>query len=84
MSHDQSNWRELAEKATKEQDPEKLMAIVRHPQPVERAGHTSPRPRLSVSPPPGMGNADDVKNDEQRYREGRNQAQGTRLLPGTE
>ena len=26
MSHD--NWRELAEKATKEQDPEKLMAIV--------------------------------------------------------
>jgi hypothetical protein len=26
VSHD--NWRELAEKATKEQDPEKLMAIV--------------------------------------------------------
>ena len=26
MSHD--NWRELAEKATKEQDPEKLMALV--------------------------------------------------------
>ena len=24
----QENWRELAEKATKEQDPEKLMAIV--------------------------------------------------------
>jgi hypothetical protein len=24
----QSNWRELAEKATKEQDPEKLMALV--------------------------------------------------------
>jgi len=28
VSHDQSNWRELAEKATKEQDPEKLKAIV--------------------------------------------------------
>ena len=27
------------------------------------------------SPQPGMGNADDVQNDEQRYREGRNQAQ---------
>jgi hypothetical protein len=26
VSHD--NWRELAEKATKEQDPEKLMALV--------------------------------------------------------
>jgi hypothetical protein len=24
----QSNWRELAERATKEQDPEKLMAMV--------------------------------------------------------
>ena len=52
--------------------------------PGERTGHTSPRPRLFVSPQPGMGNADDVKNDEQRYREGRNQAQGTRFLPGTE
>jgi hypothetical protein len=29
---------------------------------------------------PGMGNADDGKNDEQRYREGRNQAQGHTVI----
>ena len=28
MSHDQSKWRELAEKVSTEQDPEKLMALV--------------------------------------------------------
>jgi hypothetical protein len=28
MSHDQSKWRELAEKAASEQDPEKLMVLV--------------------------------------------------------
>ena len=33
---------------------------------------------------PGMGNADDGKNDEQRYRERRNQAQGHTVITWTE
>jgi hypothetical protein len=28
VSHDKSKWRELAEQAASEQDPEKLMALV--------------------------------------------------------
>jgi hypothetical protein len=31
-----------------------------------------------------MGNADDGKNNEQRYREGRNQAQGHTVITWTE